>query len=523
MTQNGHSGHSDVQPVGQKQARARSLVAFFAVAAVFVSSATSAPASDRTRVPANVSPFAAASWDNASSNAYNPKSYPGDMYWVTQEVTGAASYWNAGYTGAGVDVAVIDTGVVKVEGLATPGKIVHAPDFSFDTVSEPLRYLDAYGHGTHMAGIIAGKDGNAGNVDSVATADASTFVGMAPDARIVNVKVGNLAGVVDVSQVIAAIDWVVQNRKSNGLNIRVINLSYGTDGDQTTLVDPLAYAVERAWTSGIVVVVAAGNDGNATALRNPAYDPYVIAVGAAEGGKTYATSDDSIPTFSNCGTSGRHVDLVAPGKSIVGLRNPGSTIDVAYPEAVVADRFFLGSGTSQAAAVVSGAAALVINQQPGISPDQLKSLLMKTAQPIPNAKGICQGAGMLDLVTAKDTATQKVKQDWKPSSGKGSLEKSRGSFHVELAGEVLAGEQDIFGNEWIGLAFYKYAEAGLNWFDTGWSGLTWSGLSWSGLSWSGLSWSGLSWSGLSWSGLSWSGLSWSTTTWSGLSWKGKAL
>jgi serine protease AprX len=510
---------SDLGTIASPLRRARTVIAFLAVA--MVAAALAAPPAESTPFgPTSASAFTAASWDTAPSSIYSVKQQSGDMYWVTREVTGADDYWNAGYTGKGVDIALIDTGVVPVAGLAAKGKIVNAPDFSFDTISDPLEYLDAYGHGTHLAGIIAGKDSS---VLSIRADSETQFLGMAPDSRLVNVKAGDVGGVVDVSQVVAAIDWVVRNRDANGLNIRVINLSYGTDGNQDTVLDPLAHAVERAWRAGIIVVVAAGNDGNGAALRNPAYDPYVIAVGAADAGYSYSTADDSVPSFSNCGTSSRHVDLVAPGKSIVSLRAPGSTIDKAYPDAVVADRFFLGSGTSQAAAVVSGAAALVIQQRPTITPDELKALLMRTAQEIPFEKEICQGAGLIDLSQTLNTATEKAKQTWKESKGEGSLEQVRGSFHVELMGDVLEGEHDIFGEKWNAKAYYENGgglKSFLNgWSGASWSGLSWSSLSWSGLSWSGASWSGLSWSGLSWSGASWSGKSWSVGTWSGLSWK----
>lgn len=142
----------------------------------------------------------------------------------------------------------------------------------------------------------------------------------------------------------------MQHRNDNGMNVRVLNLSYGTDGSQNYLIDPLAEAVERAWEAGIVVVVGSGNDGNNSLLRNPAYDPHVIAVGASEGNTTYTADDDTIAPFSNRGTPSRHVDIVAPGKSIVSLRSSGSYADQTAPEAVVEERFFLGSGTSQAAA-----------------------------------------------------------------------------------------------------------------------------------------------------------------------------
>jgi serine protease AprX len=141
----------------------------------------------------------------------------GSLYTIANQVTGASAMWDAGYTGQGIDVAVIDSGVVPVKGLDDPGKVVYGPDLTLET-NGSAKQKDTYGHGTHMSGIIAGRDPEAkGNKKS---GDASNFVGMAPDARIVSVKVADAKGQTDVSQAIAAIDWVVQNRNKNGLNIR---------------------------------------------------------------------------------------------------------------------------------------------------------------------------------------------------------------------------------------------------------------------------------------------------------------
>ena len=134
---------------------------------------------------------------------------------------------------------------------------------------------------------------------------------------------------------IAAIDWVVEHRNDDpGNPIRVLNLSYGTDGVQDYQIDPLAHAVENAWRAGIVVVVAGGNDGiGRRKLNNPAYDPYVIAVGAADTRGPRRTGDDLVPDFSSRGDASRRVDVAAPGRSIVSLRNPGSYLDLAHPGA----------------------------------------------------------------------------------------------------------------------------------------------------------------------------------------------
>jgi subtilisin family serine protease len=406
-------------------------------------------------------------------------------------------------TAKGVDVALIDTGVVAVEGLSTPGKIVYGPDLSFESQSNDLRYLDTNGHGTHMAGIIAGKDASV--VASNDYTDHDKFVGIAPDARVVSVKVANASGVTDVSQVLAAIDWVVQHRSDDGMNIRVLNLSYGTDGDQDYVLDPLTYAAEVAWRKGIVVVVAAGNSGyGSSRLNNPAYDPFVIAVGADDPKGTSDPRDDVVPVWSSRGNSVRHPDLVAPGRSVVSLRDPGSNVDLAHPEGLVNARFFRGSGTSQAAAAVSGAAALLLQARPGLTPDQVKGLLTSTAAPLPNADAVAQGAGLINVKEAAKAAAPLVPQTFVPATGVGSLEAARGSAHMtDLDGNVLQGESDIFGAPWDANT---------------WSGSTWSGGQWNGNTWSGNTWSGNTWSGNTWSGNTWSGNTWSGSTWSGALW-----
>ncbi|HYZ11464.1 MAG TPA: S8 family serine peptidase [Actinomycetota bacterium] len=445
----------------------------------------------------------------------------GSMYTIAQEITRAGDLWHMGITGEGVDVAVIDSGVVPVDGLTSPGKVVNGPDLSFESQSPQLRYLDTYGHGTHMAGIIAGRD------DAVPLpmkkGNHHQFTGMAPEARIVSVKVADANGVTDVSQVLAAIDWVVQHRRDGDLNIRVLNLSFGTDGIQDYVLDPLTYAVEVAWRKGIVVVVAAGNEGyGSPRLNNPAYDPYVIAVGAADPKGTYGHPDDVVAPFSSCGTPARRPDLLAPGTSIVSLRDPGSTVDLQHPEGLVGSRFFRGSGTSQAAAVVSGAAALIVDQRPSITPDQVKALLMASAVPLFGQDPNCQGAGILDLKSVAWRSTPLTVQAYPPATGLGSLEAARGSAHITDGTADLVGEMDIFGSVWDGAAWSVASLAETSWQGGLWNGKSWSGDAWSAISWAGKSWSSVEWSGKSWSGKSWSGKSWSDLVWSGKSWSGKS-
>jgi serine protease AprX len=450
----------------------------------------------------------------SENGSYDPENDPGSMLNTSNSVK-APYYWHKGFTGQGVTVALIDSGVVPVGGLTGSGKVINGADLSFESQADHLRYLDTFGHGTHMAGIIAGRD--AGPLTE------ENFAGVAPDAGVLSVKVANANGAADVSQVLAAIDWVVQHRNDNGMNVRVLNLSFGTDGTQAYTLDPLAYAAEVAWHRGIVVVVAGGNAGFGTPkLNNPAYDPYVIAVGASDTRGTYDTSDDTVPEWSSKGDGARNPDLVAPGKSIVSLRAPGSNVDLSYPAGRVGDRFFRGSGTSQAAAVVSGAAALIVQQRPSITPDQVKALMMSTASPMPVADPVAQGDGVLNLLAAFKAPTPSTTQTWTRSDGTGSLELARGSGHIVDEGGELRGEIDIFGNPWDGQSWSGQSWSGQSWSGGIWNGQSWSGQSWSGQSWSGQSWSGQSWSGQSWSGQSWSGQSWSGQSWSGQSWSGQS-
>jgi serine protease AprX len=466
-----------------------------------------------------------ASW---GSSAYDPTSDSYSMQNVTAG-DGTQVWWDAGYRGQGVDVAVIDTGVSPVAGLSTPGKVIDGPDLSLESQVPGLQGVDTNGHGTFMAGLIAGNDGQPGG-----------YRGVAPDARIVSLKVSVTDGGVDVSQVIAAIDWVVQHRNDNGMNIRVLNLSYGTNSTQPYTVDPLAYAVEQAWKAGIVVVAAAGNSGyqngaGAQGLADPAYDPQILAVGAADTMGTATPLDDQVASYSanaaSCSKECRGPDLVAPGSHMQGLRVPGSFIDQNDPAGVLGDSYFRGSGTSEATAFVSGAAADLLSRYPQLTADQVKAMLVTSCDKLRSFNWREQGCGELDMdrlfktPVAPDLTAKQYLARWGVkvlSNGTGTLEGSRGADHLTMNGIVLQGEQDIFGMPFNSAAMAALESAGSSWSGGMWNGSIWTGSSWSGSSWSGSSWSGNSWSGSSWSGSSWSGSSWSGSSWSGSSWSGGA-
>jgi serine protease AprX len=429
-------------------------------------------------------------------------------------VIGARSTAAAGLDGSGVGVALVDTGVAPVPGLPA-AQIVNGPDLSVESQGASVRYLDTYGHGTHLAGIIVGNDSTVG------------LRGIAPKAKLTSVKVGSAQGAVDVSQMIAAIDWVVEHRNDDPANpIRVITLAYGTDSVQASSVDPMTFAVENAWRAGIVVVVAGGNRGNSTtSLTNPSYNPYVLAVGSAATRGTTTQTDDTVSTFTSV-SAGRNVDLVAPGESIVSLRNPNSYVDVTYPTAQVGARMFKGSGSSQAAAVTAAAVALLLQKRPALSPDQVKALLRNTATPTTGPVGSAMGIKQLNLAAALPAPTPTGRQTWTSASGLGSIEHTRGGSHVTRDGTYpLVGDFDLFGpwspSEWSRATAGGYAWVGGVWLGRRMAGDGWTGTSWASRTWAPATWAGGPWGSPTWLDGLWSGRYWSSGAWSGRYWSGR--
>jgi serine protease AprX len=456
---------------------------------------------------------------------YDAVADKGSLYNIS-EVVGAHDAYRRGFTGKGVGVAVIDTGIAAVPGL-TSGNVVEGPDLSFDSQQAGLEHQDSFGHGTHLASIIAGRDA-AGAPSSYL--DPAQFAGIAPDATVVDVKVGASNGAVDVTQVIAGINWVVEHARDPGLNIRVITLAYGTDSVQRASVDPLAYAVENAWRNGILVVAAGGNDGEPNkTLANPAYSPHVLAVGAMDTAGTVDSSDDTVPQWSTRGTDQRHVDVVAPGVSVLGLRVPGGLADTENPQARVGDRFARASGTSQATAVVSGQAALMLQQNPGLTPDQVKQLMMSTASGIASTLPIFGGSGLVDLRAVLTNPVSALLRTvggllgsllgpaW--STGGGSLEAARGSYHVSNGETELQGEVDIFGQAWSARSWTQQTSGRYVWQAGAWRGERLTGDAWQGRVWPTTTWASTDWAGASWTGDGWTAQTWRGSTWSAQTWR----
>ncbi|HKV95659.1 MAG TPA: S8 family peptidase [Candidatus Angelobacter sp.] len=313
-------------------------------------------------------------------------------------VMGDVARQQYGLDGTGVGIAIIDSGVFNHDDLqkasGAGSRIVYSESF----VPGDPSTNDSYGHGTHVAGILAGNGRDSQNGYPV------QYTGVAPNANIINLRVLDADGMGTDSQVIAAIQRAIQLK--NTYNIRVINLSLGRPIFESYTLDPVCQAVEAAWNSGIVVVVAAGNAGRDNSwgtqgyatINAPGNDPNVITVGATKTNGTPGRLDDTVASYSSKGpTLLDHVakpDLVAPGNRIVSLASPGSTLissllnlDILPITTCVLNNCTTGasgkylrlSGTSMATPIVAGAAALMIQKDPTLTPDTIKARMMKTA------------------------------------------------------------------------------------------------------------------------------------------------
>ncbi len=396
---------------------------------------------------------------------------PGSMYHVVDQI-GARGLWEQGITGEGVNVAVIDTGIAPVEGLDGDGKVAAIVDLSSEAASPATAFVDGNGHGSHLAGIIAGREDGASPADSAAHPE--TFLGVAPDAGIVSIKVADRVGDTRPADVIAGVEWAIEHAEE--LDIGVITLALDTGSTLPYTEDALASAVERAWHAGIVVVTAAGNRGDEGFLASPASNPFVIAVGG-----TTTDAEPMVAEWSNSGDGVRNPDLVAPGVSIESVRVPGSDADVNHTSGYVDEVTFKGTGSSQSAAVVAGLAALLLDANPTWSPDEVKAALVRSATPVPAASATVAGAGIVDAVAALSADVSDAAQSFERSD-------------VPAPSRPVAAVEEISpGVEW----------ASVYWANADWASVYWASVYWANADWASVYWANADWASVYWASVYW--------------------
>jgi serine protease AprX len=440
---------------------------------------------------------------------------PNQVSEVYPLVVNANQVWQQGITGGGVTVAVLDSGVAADADLVQPANRILA---SVNFADQPLA-SDPGGHGTHIAGIIAGNGSRSGG----------EVVGIAPQANIVDVRVLGRLGSGRISSVIRGIEWVLAHRTV--YNIRVINLSFGARANLSYRADPMAAAVEIAWRRGLVVVAASGNGGPAGGtVVTPGIDPYAITVGATDDRGTVGRGDDLLAWFSAWGSADSNAkpDLVAPGRRIVSIRVPGSALDTLFPERVVVARngstYFRLSGTSMATAVVSGAAALLLARRPDLSPDQVKALLVSTTQPYGQQSGqvlpdpTAGGSGLLDAYAAMTSALKTAAPAGAIVSG-GLLAGGLLAGTLQTAAPLASANRALRPADGFARALFPVLYGSpLYWKDPTLGGINWQTLTWDSVVWDSIAWDNFAWDSVLWDSVLWDSVLWDSVLWDSVLW-----
>jgi serine protease AprX len=329
---------------------------------------------------------------------------------------------------------------------------------------------------------------------------------VAPGANLVDVRVIASTGATTISTLIAGMQWVLAHRAD--YNIRVVNLSAGAPVTVSYSNDPLAAAVEVLVFAGITVVVSAGNGGpGASTITTPGSDPFVITVGAIDDNGTATLADDAIAWWSSQGPTAidgfAKPDVVAPGRKIVSLRSPGSTLDLQLPDRAVAGldplapAYFRLSGTSMAAPTVAGVVALILERNPTLAPAQVKQRLKSTAVPLAYGSLYTTGSGLVNAPAAV------VAVDQTPDAAAAPVSAGfAGNVYASLYGQPLV---------WRDLGFNGGVDSrAVPWSDVKWSDITWDVITWQNLTWESFNWSAVSWQDLTWEGVTWEDITWDT-------------
>ena len=363
-------------------------------------------------------------------------------------------------------IAIVDSGIDPSKAADFGSRVVARVNFASDNASG-----DPEGHGTMVAGVAAGS------------ANSYSGGGVAQNAPLVDLRVANVHGEAQTSDVIAALDWVLQNHAT--YNIRVVNLSLAGNVETSMRFDPLDQAVEKLWLNGIVVVAAAGNNGNAdgpSLLGAPGNDPFIITVGAVDTNGTLDQSDDFRAPWSAYGHTADGFfkpELSAPGRFMVAPVPSGSTIATTVPDRQVGPGYYWMSGTSFAAPAVAGVAAQILALHPAWTPDQVKGALMTSATPLAD-DGV--GIGELDA-----PAAVKVSSPPNPND----------AIDQFVQTDPSTGLQAFNSDAWT-----SAATAG-SWTSGSWTSGSWTSGSWTSGSWTSGSWTSGSWTSGSWTSGSW--------------------
>jgi serine protease AprX len=272
----------------------------------------------------------------------------------------------------------------------------------------------------------------------------------------------------------------------------------------------------------VTVVVAAGNAGpGAGTIMKPGDDPLVITAGAYDDHGDVTMTNDSLPSWTSQGPTAQGLmkpDLIAPGRTIVATRSPGSTVVNDNPKALVGTSYIKGSGTSEAAAVTSGAAALLLAKNPSLTPDQVKAALVTTAEPLGGVARSAQGAGRIQISAALAKDVSGVTSVAPVATGTGTLQGSRGSSSSVTvtcngAAKVLDDETTSWCSPWSSSAWTSSAWTSSAWTSSAWTSSAWTSSAWTSSAWTSSAWTSSAWTSSAWTSSAWTSSAWTSSAW----------
>ena len=403
--------------------------------------------------------------------------------------------------GAGVTVAVVDTGVADVADLA--GRVTHV-----DVSGSRDGSQDGYGHGTFVAGLVAGNG----------SSSDGAYAGVAPGASILDVRVASSDGSSDLVRVLKGLQAVAAHPE-----VDVVNLSLSSGSPLPYQIDPLTVALESLWRKGITVVVPAGNDGEdgKRTITSPGVDPVLLTVGGLDENATARHSDDSVAAWSSQGPAPQGVakpDLVAPGAHVISTASVGSVVWNDNPTSRVGTSYQKGSGTSFSTAVASGAAAILLADRPELSPDQVKSLTTSSAYDVAGSKRLT-GAGGLDLARALTATAPEVR------AARNEIPGSASSW-ATLLQALLDGDAVTAASSWALLSPEARQWAARQWAELSpdarqWAARQWAASSWAASSWAAVEGSAEQWAARQWAARQWAARQWADSDWSARQWSAR--
>jgi serine protease AprX len=376
----------------------------------------------------------------------NKKSATDQNYFL--DTLGVRDVWQMGIDGSGIGVAIIDSGVSPSLDLNPKRNLSFNPNATATN--------DFYGHGTHVAGIVAGNGSMSGQA----------YTGIAPGVSIFSLRISDDTGMAYESDTVAAMQWVLDNK--DAYNIRVVNLSINSTQEMSYHLSPLDAAAEILWFNGIVVVASAGNkghSGNNSISGAPANDPFIITVGAANEHGTVDVNDDTVASFSAYGTTSDGYfkpDIVAPGQDIISLLSSQSSWGNLYPDRLVDGSYFRLSGTSMAAPMVTGAVALLLQDEPNLTPDQVKYRLTHA-----------------NTIWLKDSA-------------------NNDNPYLDVYAAVTGNTTQSANTGLVASQLLWTGSDPIQWSSVNWNSVNWNSVNWNSVNWNSVNWNSVNWNSVDW-------------------------